>query len=54
MDVEHVVAALAWVDLLDHHGQRVRQFVADALERGLTDQLGHQDSSGSSVSSPSG
>ena len=43
MHVDQVVPALARADLLDHHGQRVRQFVADAFQRGLADQLGHQD-----------
>ena len=36
-------AALAQAHLLDHDGDRVRQLVADAVERGLADQLGHQD-----------
>src|SRR5699024_6793216 len=33
--------ALVRQDLLDRHRDRVRELVADALERGLTDQLGH-------------
>ena len=53
VDVDHVVAALVRQHLLDQDGDRVRQLVAHALERGLADQLGDHDRSGSSVSSPS-
>ena len=45
VDVEQRPVAgrsLAQTHLLDDHGDRVRQLVADALERGLADQLGDQ------------
>ena len=46
VDVEQrlvVGPALAQPHLLDDHGDRVRQLVADAVEGGLADQLGDQD-----------
>ena len=46
MDVEQRLvlgAVLAQAHLLDDDGDRVRQLVAHALERGLADQLGDQD-----------
>ena len=47
-------AALAQAHLLDDDRDRVRQLVADAVERGLADQLGDERLLGASVSSPSG
>ncbi len=47
MDVDHrrLVRApvLAIDDLLDDHGERMRQFVVDAFEGGLADEFRHQD-----------
>ena len=35
-----MIRVLALRDVLDRHGDRVRQLVAHALERGLADDLG--------------
>src|SRR6266545_5079877 len=43
VDVDQVVSALAWSHVVHDHGDRVRQLVSYALQRGLADQLGGED-----------
>ena len=42
MHVDQIVTVIARADFVDHHRQRMRQFVANSLQRGLADEFGHQ------------